>query len=484
MQTQTHQPKSAPIVSIIVPVYNAEKQLPRCLDSILNQEYRTFELLLADDGSTDDSAAICDAYAARDPRVRVLHKVNSGVSDTRNQAIGLARGDYLQFVDSDDWITPEATRLLLRTAETHACDLVIADFYRVSGKNVAHKGDITEQRVLSRREFASFMMKNPADFYYGVLWNKLYRRSIVEQWQLRMDARLHWCEDFLFNLEYNLHAERFFALTVPIYYYVRTKGSLVSKQTNPITILRMKRMVFESYNHFYKEVFDEKEYEKKRPQIYQFLLDAASDGFVLPAFLPGSRRLGKERDDVSENAIRGEGALLSAYRDQKLLEHYLEIAAIKNDFSMAEMKVLFLLLREKKLRDTTGREIMELTGLQQTAFSLALQKLRLKNMLRIKGLPEDGEVSTPRNISVPLLTSPDRPLELEALPAFTEQSQLLQDLRDVENDYENARFAGFTEEEYAQYEALMRKIKQNIEGVLLPDTQAAHARRLQQKQAP
>lgn len=109
-----------PTVSIIVPVYNAENTIQRCIDSILDQEYADFELLLVDDGSKDTSGAICDAYAAADPRVRVLHKENTGVSDTRNQGIRLAAGKYLQFLDSDDWITQDATSLLVRTAEEHS----------------------------------------------------------------------------------------------------------------------------------------------------------------------------------------------------------------------------------------------------------------------------------------------------------------------------------------------------------------------------
>ena len=91
-----------PSVSIIVPVYNAEKTIERCVSSILNQTYKDFELLLLDDGSTDDSGRICDEYAKRDTRVRVCHKANSGVSDTRNQGIDMAEGEYLQFVDSED----------------------------------------------------------------------------------------------------------------------------------------------------------------------------------------------------------------------------------------------------------------------------------------------------------------------------------------------------------------------------------------------
>ena len=102
-----------PTVSIIVPVYNAEATISRCIESIINQEYRDFELLLIDDGSTDSSGTICDRYAAEDSRIRLIHKENTGVSETRNMALDLACGTYLQFLDSDDWITPNATRLFV-----------------------------------------------------------------------------------------------------------------------------------------------------------------------------------------------------------------------------------------------------------------------------------------------------------------------------------------------------------------------------------
>ena len=151
-----------PKVSIIVPVYNAQEYLKRCVDSILSQDYRDFELLLMDDGSKDTSGEICDAYAQQDGRVRVIHKENTGVSDTRNQALELARGTFLQFLDSDDWIVPEATRLLVRSMEEYNCDMVISDFYRVSGERLAQKGDIEEDKVMSRQEFASYMIENPA----------------------------------------------------------------------------------------------------------------------------------------------------------------------------------------------------------------------------------------------------------------------------------------------------------------------------------
>lgn len=129
----------SPTVSIIVPLYNAENVISRCIDSILKQNYNDFELLLVDDGSQDTSGSICDKYAQKDDRVRVIHKQNTGVSDSRNIAIQQARGTYLQFVDSDDWIAPDATGLLVSAAQAYSCGLVVSDFYRVIDNRIAHK---------------------------------------------------------------------------------------------------------------------------------------------------------------------------------------------------------------------------------------------------------------------------------------------------------------------------------------------------------
>lgn len=173
--------------------------------------------------------------------------------------MSIARGKYLQFLDADDWITPNATKLLVRAAEENQCDLVISYFYRVVGDRVSPKGDIDEDGLLTQEEYAAHMMENPADFYYGVLWNKLYRRDIIVEHRLSMNPDISWCEDFLFNLEYIRYAKRFFALQVPIYYYVKTKGSLVSQGMNISKTVRTKLMLFEYYNQFYKAVLDEAE---------------------------------------------------------------------------------------------------------------------------------------------------------------------------------------------------------------------------------
>lgn len=117
---------------------------------------------------------------------------------------------------------------------------------------------------MTREAYAAHMMENPADFYYGVLWNKLYRRKLVEQYRLRMDPEISWCEDFMFNLEYIRRAKRFYALQLPIYYYVKTKGSLATQGLSLTKTVKMKLSVFEYYQQFFKEVLDEEEYERSR----------------------------------------------------------------------------------------------------------------------------------------------------------------------------------------------------------------------------
>ncbi len=423
-------------VSIIVPVYNAEKTLRRCADSILNQDFTDYELFLVDDGSTDESGAICDEYASLDSRVHVIHKNNSGVSDTRNTALDLAHGTYIQFLDSDDWITPDATKLLVRAAEENHCDLVIADFYRVNGERVSQKGDIDEDTVISKEEFSRHMMENPADFYYGVIWNKLYRRDIIEEHDLRMNSEISWCEDFMFNLEYIRYAERFIALKVPIYYYVKTKGSLVSQSATISNTVKMKLGIFEYYNNFYKHTFDEEYYEKNRLRIYRFLVDTAKDGFVLPAILPGSKKLGSERTSVAPEALNGRGIILDSYRSKMLFYRYLEAVAIKHNLTLDD--VCLLLALENPIPFTTKKELSYYSQLPLHTLSQALTHLSSHGF--IQPLPM-------RHFSVRLLPT---------------AKAILDELHTAVTDFENACMRGFTKEESCLYRQLSERIRENV----------------------
>ena len=439
---------SGPIVSIIVPVYNAEKTIQRCVESILGQDFQDFELLLIDDGSQDASGALCDAFAQRDARVRVLHKENGGVSAARNLGLSQAQGVYLQFLDSDDWITADATTMLVRTAREYQCDLVISDFYRVVGDRVSHKGDIQEDTVLSREEYAAHMMERPADFYYGVLWNKLYRREIVERHHLRMNPEISWCEDFMFNLEYIRYAERFYALQVPIYYYVKTKGSLASQYLSIPKTIRMKLMVFEYYNRFFKTVLDEEEYERSRLKVYKFLVDAAGDGAVPPAILPGSQKLGDKRVRIPAQAMEGEGLLLDLFRERKLLEAYVETVALKYDLSMQEIRLLLYLSQSPW--EGTRKDLAEILDISRGALTMAVQKLSSRSLVWADG----GQADEKKGGRSWRLTCMD-----EARP-------VLADLAIARGDFEQACTAGIDPEELARYYATEEKIRNNIRRAL------------------
>lgn len=437
----------SPTVSIIVPVYNAERTVRRCIESILSQEYSDFELLLVNDGSTDHSGAICEEYAARDSRVQVFHKENTGVSATRNLALDRAAGTYLQFLDSDDWITPDATKSLVRAMECGPCDMVVSDFYRVVGDRLSQKGHIDEDGLLTREEYAAHMMENPADFYYGVLWNKLYRRSIVEAHHLRMNTEITWCEDFMFNLEYIRWAKAFRAIQIPIYYYVKTKGSLASQSLSISQAVKMKRLVFSDYHQFYKTVLDEEEYEKCRLRVYGFLLDAAGDGSVPPAILPSSQKLGNERTRVSPYVLDGEGVLYHAFLERKLLDRCLETAALKNDLTLSDAKLL-LALWEMHFQPTR-REAADFAGLPRSTFSLSLQKLTARGFLKITDVRRGKEQVKRMDVS------------------FSEAAKpVLADLETARQDYASARLVCLTPEELKQYTRMAEKMQAHIRDIL------------------
>ena len=263
-----------PLVSIIVPVYNGEKTIERCLRSIQNQSYSNIEVLVVNDGSSDHTDRIIKKYAQRDSRFRYIEKENSGVSDSRNVAMEQAKGDYFQFVDGDDWLVKQATEEFVNTALTYGCDMVISDFYRVCGRRIYTKGHIDAGPVITRMKYAEYMMEAPANFYYGVLWNKFFRADIIRTFALKCSLQLDWCEDFQFNLEYLQYVGKVGVIRKPLYYYVKTKGSLVDTQVNFQQSIRTKRILFDHYRDLYKAI---DLYEENKLRIQMFYLSFAHD---------------------------------------------------------------------------------------------------------------------------------------------------------------------------------------------------------------
>lgn len=217
----------SPIVSIIVPVYNAEVTLARCVQSILSQSYTDIEVILVDDGSTDTSPALCDIYAQSDSRVRVIHQENQGECGARNSALAVLTGTYVQCVDADDWIELEMTKNLVNAMDGFDVDLVVCSFMRVygNGKTSAVNLGISEVQP-PLRQLVEFANGQPdALLRFGASWNKLFRRSIIEKNHIRF-ANLPIYVDAYFNFEYIRHIRATYFLNEPLYHYVVPQQNL------------------------------------------------------------------------------------------------------------------------------------------------------------------------------------------------------------------------------------------------------------------
>mgnify|MGYP000965693392 CR=1 FL=1 len=264
-----------PLVSIIVPMYNTAGCIARCVKSICAQTYKSIEILLLNDGSTDDTLAVCRALAASDHRIALVDKTNTGAADTRNQGIALAHGKYIQFVDSDDYIDPDYTGHLVAAAEEHHADLVIAPYKMVIPAGASKPEQVLEKLedelgvmtvarppevreygflpagVYDKDHFALRLMDKPASYFYSVLWNKLYRRILLTGNDICFTSEVRWAEDLVFNMQYIQYAEVFVAIGTPGYSYVQNPQSICHTQINPATIVQNKLQMFRYYKDLY-----------------------------------------------------------------------------------------------------------------------------------------------------------------------------------------------------------------------------------------
>lgn len=283
-----------PLVSVIVPIYNAKDHIARCVESIRRQTYRNLQILLLNDGSQDVSLEVCRMFAQVDGRITLIDKENSGVSATRNLGMRAAQGEYLQFVDADDTLQPYATELLVQRARDSGADMVIAHYNRVEPPR-EHERARAPRRVedadpgfdprtrvqtfgflmegpLTKAEFAYGLMQEPASFYYGVMWNKLYRAEIVRAHpDVVCSEELDYSEDFYFNLSFIRYAERFYALSTPIYNYVQNPQSLVHN-LNPMKVLTTRWELSAYYKDLYRQLGL---YEENRIRLNKYFFGVA-----------------------------------------------------------------------------------------------------------------------------------------------------------------------------------------------------------------
>ena len=214
------------MISIIVPVYNCIRSLPRCISSIQGQTLTDWELLLVDDGATDGGGSLCDQFASSDNRIRVLHKSNGGVSSARNMGLDHAKGEYVMFCDSDDWLEPEwCERLWLAAADNPGC-LPVCNYYRSASDRETINREAQCQAIEERISKEDFFSLNQYELL-GIPWNKIFRRTILEENHIRFRLDLSLGEDLIFNLDY-LHClmDGFVFVNRPLYHY--TIGSMDS----------------------------------------------------------------------------------------------------------------------------------------------------------------------------------------------------------------------------------------------------------------
>ncbi|MDO5852425.1 MAG: glycosyltransferase family 2 protein [Methanobacteriaceae archaeon] len=229
-------------VSIIIPVYNSQETISRCLDTILNQTYKNIEIVIVDDGSTDESYSLIKLKINNDPRIKLIKKKNTGVSDSRNYALQIVTGEYITFVDSDDWIELNLIEKMVETLEREKVDIVCCNYYLNYKDN--------RQRKVERKESKIDKLEalNPSSkYYFTTVWGKLFKKNIINDLQFRTD--IFYSEDTLFYIQTLMNSNSIYWVKEILYhYYVNENGAIKNKKNEKfITDFYARKEIYDLY---------------------------------------------------------------------------------------------------------------------------------------------------------------------------------------------------------------------------------------------
>lgn len=240
-------------VSIIVPVYNIENYIRVCIESILAQTYESFELILVDDGSKDNSGILCDEYAAIDSRVKVIHKENGGVSSARNTGLQQAKGKWIMHVDGDDWIEPDMIESLIEAANATEADLVFGDFMKY-GPNAGNKQlpSWNSDKIDSMSRYISYVMTT--------IWGSIAKRSMYIDHSLKSPEGISYCEDFHLIVRLCHYAKKIANVHRPFYHYRYRPTSIMSNMSRKTE--SDEQWVYQDTIRFFKEQGVYEDYRK------------------------------------------------------------------------------------------------------------------------------------------------------------------------------------------------------------------------------
>ncbi len=219
---------NCPLISIIVPVYQVEKYLVKCINSIINQTYRNLEIILVDDGSTDNCPAICDLFQTEDSRIKVIHQENGGLSHARNVGLEIATGDFIGFVDSDDWIEPNMYEVLMCALQESGADIAACtrqDEYEDS-MPISINVKTVKSNIYSAEEALREII-NRKRIIYTYVWNKLYKRDVLKNIYFPKGKMY---EDMLWSFQAIGNARLLVCLNYPLYHYLQRPESISHKK--------------------------------------------------------------------------------------------------------------------------------------------------------------------------------------------------------------------------------------------------------------
>lgn len=234
------------LITVIIPIYNVGTYVEATIKSLLAQSYKNIEIILVDDGSTDDSGGVCDKYAERDKRIKVIHKANGGVSSARNVGLEEAKGEYVAFVDGDDIVSADYIKSLYEMLKENDVDMSVQVYYNMF--SAKKEKSVTENidRVMSANEFMEFEILGCRDTSVYV---KLYRLEIIQSYNIRFDENITNLEDMLFLFQYLSKCNRVFYDTNQVNYYrtIRRDGVVFSKfQEHKLTAFKAREYVYDA----------------------------------------------------------------------------------------------------------------------------------------------------------------------------------------------------------------------------------------------
>lgn len=258
-----------PKISVITAVYNTERYLAECFDSMLRQTLKEWEFIIVDDGSTDGSPAICDEYAAKDSRIKVIHKANSGLSDSRHVGMDVAQADIIGFIDSDDWIEPDMFETLYNALVDSGADISTCgrymDYVNKSKMQLPCKGT-----TIYNRDAALDIILEDKHFH-SYLWDKLFRKEVLLE---RMPSMLY--EDYATTFKWISHASKVVAVGKPLYHYRQRQGSSINN-SNPQRLIDFLTADIERYQYIVEHDLIPERHEYYRNRVLRIGLGSAKE---------------------------------------------------------------------------------------------------------------------------------------------------------------------------------------------------------------